>query len=43
MKFVQNETDDVVIGINEEELSTSSATILHIEFITISKESKHKK
>ncbi len=43
IKFVQNETDDVVIGINEEELSTSSTTVLRIEFITISKESRHKK
>jgi hypothetical protein len=43
MKFFQNETDDVVIGINEEELSTPSTMVLHIEFITISKESKHKK
>ena len=40
MKFVQNETDDVVIGLNEEELSTSPRTVLHVEFITISKESR---
>jgi hypothetical protein len=42
MKFVQNETNDVVIGMNEEELSTSLAMVLFVEFITISKEPRHK-
>jgi hypothetical protein len=42
MKFVQNKTDDVVIGMNEEELSTSATMVLGIEFITISKESRYK-
>jgi hypothetical protein len=42
MKFIQNETDDVVISMNEEELSASSTMVLHVEFITISKESRHK-
>jgi hypothetical protein len=41
MKFVQNETDDVVIGMNKEELSASSTMVLHVEFITILKESRH--
>ncbi len=37
MKFVQNETDDIVIGMNEKEFSASSTMILHVEFITIPK------
>jgi hypothetical protein len=44
MKFVQNETDDVIIGMNEEEeLSASSTMVLHIKLITILKESRHNK
>jgi hypothetical protein len=42
MKFVQNETDDVVIGMDEEESSASTTIMLSIEFITVLKESKHK-
>ena len=39
MKFLQNETDVVVIGIDEKELSISLAMVLHVEFITIFQES----
>jgi hypothetical protein len=41
MEFVQNETDDVIIGMNKEEFSASSPMVLHVKLITILEESRH--
>ena len=43
MKFIQNKTDDIIIGLNKEELSTSLTLMFLVKFITIGKESTHKK
>jgi hypothetical protein len=39
MKFTENKTDDVIIGLDEEKISTASAIINLIEFIAVTKES----
>ena len=39
MKFTENKTDDVIIGLHEEKFSTTPAMINLIEFIAVIKES----
>ena len=40
LEFIQDKADDVIILLNEEELSASSAPILQIEFVAVSEESR---
>ena len=39
MKFTENKTDDVIIGLDEEKCSTTPGMINLIEFIAVTKES----